>query len=163
LRSLLSRKAQLSAQEARWAQILWSFPVIGITYREGKKHCNADAMSRHPVFATRDLVEETEEETTNAGDGPVTELERGYEDAYVNMVNIMSAQLDAVPWTVDKIPKLQGDDASLAYVRMAVQGDAVEKTKLGAYAKMVEKIHIRNDIMFLDSGPNLSNRVLVTL
>ena len=45
LKWLLNQKKALSGQEARWSQKVWSFPIIGITHKAGKTHCNADALS----------------------------------------------------------------------------------------------------------------------
>ena len=153
LKSLLSKKSPLSSQEARWAQLVWCFPIAGITYREGKKHANADALSRHPEYTNAPVIDE---KTTDE------EYIREYADVIDFQVNCISTQLEDMPWNVDDIPDLQRRDSILGYVRLAKQGDENAVTNCGPYRRLLDKIILAEDILFLDATTEHPRRVLIT-
>jgi transposase InsO family protein len=156
LKSLLSRKSPLSSQEARWAQILWSFPIVNITYREGCKHGNADGMSRHPYFATSE-PEESETEKS----GPAID-KRDYADVVDYGIRRIQAHIDDLPWQLEQLPKLQRDDSLLGYVRLAISEDPTAVDKIGPYKNVLSNIELEDDILFLKATDQFPKRLLVT-
>jgi hypothetical protein len=154
LKSLLSRKAPLSSQEARWAQVLWSFPIVDITYREGQKHGNADGMSRHPTYARpENEISDDEEAGIDSG--------RSYADAVDFCISSITTHLGSLPWNLEDLPRLQCNDPLLGYVFLAKNGDSTAIEKTGPYRKHLDSIIIDGDVLFMKSGEH-PRRVLIT-